>query len=413
MTDANPRPSCHGKEVSLSLRAFLGLLGVLVLPWVVIILLRLSPAGGWRACWTRDAEIREGPWGRLEIRDIAIAPLDILIPGQPGQSLPTIWICEGLDPAKLKDFILSLGLPESLRADLLATNAWAFADNNITLCPPDAAVLALDAASRIRLYDFLGATAANPDFFQPWSMKTLLFENRLVHSGLSEATRNLIHRLAYVRGARTFVSDIPVILNQLVDEDEKRRVMRFLSSASTYQVNLYVAADSDTDAITAYWGLRGRRKDIKPILESLAQLPRGGRLDIAHLLPAFARQRLYIYPSPLLVQDGIRRDCHWTSLNFSSLVADDRFGDPEKATHHILENYYHTGETPQYGDLALYMLPNGDCIHSAVYLAGNLVFTKNGDTLDQPWIIMDVDEIQELYSHYHHAPVGVQYWRLK
>ena len=55
--------------------------------------------------------------------------------------------------------------------------------------------------------------------------------------------------------------------------------------------------------------------------------------------------------------------------------------------------------------------PDGDCIHSAVYLAGGLAFTKNGEGLGQPWIIMDVEELRELYGFFRHAAVEVQYWR--
>jgi hypothetical protein len=416
MSSAQPpatAPAGSRKEVNLSLRAFIGLLGFVVLPWVLMAL-SVLPIPQWH--WLkRDSatEIRAGPWGRLEIVDIAISPIDILVPGTPDQPLPTTWVFENYGPEELKDWIQSLDLTDAQRVDLLNTNAWIVAANGVTLHPAGETVLGLTPAARLGLYEVLGSCSRNEGYFQPWSMKAALFEDRLAHAGLAAETQQLVRRLAYSKGTRMFFSDVPVILNRLANMEDKRRVMRFLNSASTYLVHLEVSPEADTEAIAAYWGLRGRRKDLKPILESLTRLPRGGKLDIAHVLPAFARQRLYIYPSPVLAQDGVRRDCHWTSLNFFSLVPDDRFGDSEEATRHILADFYQIGEQPQYGDLALFLLPSGDAIHSAVVLAGNLAFTKNGENLDQPWIIMDIDELRELYGFYYHTTLGVQFWRQK
>lgn len=413
MAVSDSAPRGPRKEIQLSLRAFVALLGVLILPWVLIVFLRLSLPAGCLAYRTPDNQLREGPWGRLEINDIAISPVEVQIPGQPGTPLPNNWFFEGYGAAQLMELFHASDLTAAQQADFLATNTWSVATNGITLHPSDETILGLAPAVRMRLYDILGGSTANQDYFEPWSIKAKLFETRLAKSGLRPDVQDAIRQMAYAKGSRIFFSDLPVILNRLVDADDQRRVVRFLNTASTYQVQLDVPPGADTDALAAYWEIPGRRKDLKPILESLSQLPNGGKLDIAHLLPAFARQRLYIYPSPILAQDGVRRDCHWTSLNFFSLVPDDRLGNTEEAARTILANYYQTGTAPQFGDLALFMLPGGNSIHSAVVLAGNLAFTKNGDSLDQPWIIMDIDEIRELYGLYHKTTLGVQYWRLK
>lgn len=418
-----PSPSAGRKSsgVQLSTPAFFGLLVMVVLPWALIVLGRLpNPLGGLlqrslQAVSGSEStgEFRSGPWGSLELNDIAISPVDILVPGQPGTALPIQWFFENFSAPQLNAWLDSLGLTPRQRADLLSTNAWALAPGGILLHPSGETILELAPDVRARLYDVLGTSSANREYFQPWSMKTALFEKRLAHSGLNPETQELVRRLAYCRGSRTFISDVAVILNRLGDVEEKRDVLRLLSSASTYQVKLVVPPGADTSAMAAYWGGQSRRKDFKPILESLSQLPAGGKLDIAHLLPAFARQRLYVYPNPTLAQDGVRRDCHWTSLNFFSPVPDDRFGDAAEATRFILANYYQTGESPQYGDLALLTLPDGNSIHSCVVLAGNLAFTKNGENPDQPWIIMDIDELRDLYGQYYRTTLGVQYWRRK
>lgn len=404
----------QNKEIHFSFRAFMGLLFFMILPWIIVLLTIIPEHVKSRVNIETAAENRDGSWGRLEINDIAIAPVDIIIPGQLNQYQQTTWMFNGLSDKKLCELFISLGLPDIHQSSLLDTNCWIFTAEGIIVRPTDDSILALSSHQRKRLYKILGSYPENINYFHPWSMKTTLFKYRLENSGLTEDAKALVKQLAYIQGSRTFVSDGMVLLNRLKNTDQKQRVIRLLISASTYQVHLVIPHNADVDAIANYWGvLGGRRKDIKPILESLSQLPKGGKLDIAHLLPAFARQRLYIYPSPVLAQDGARRDCHWTSLNFSSLTPDNTFGDPKVATLYILEHYSQISEKPQFGDLVLCMLPDGNSIHSAVYIAGKLVFTKNGETMDQPWIIMDLDELQELYSYYYHTAIDVQYWRLK
>ena len=404
-------PARRPGEVRLPARMAWVLLAAVILPWILLALrmqgdLR-SRVGAGRAV----SGIREGAWGRLRVHDLAIAPVDVIVPGQPGRRLDTTWVFAGYAPEKLRALFGSLDSSGEAAGRLLDERTWEVGPEAIVVHPPDEAVLGLEPGDRARLYDVLGSMPANEAHFQPWTMKTAMFADRVESAKLGEAARGLLHRLAYARGGRTFFSDVPVLLNGVADPEQQRQAMRILNSASTYQVHLVVPPDADTDAMAGYWGYRGRRKDLKPILESLAQLPGGGELDIAHVLPAFARQRLYIYPSSVLARDGVRRDCHWTSLNFFSLIPDDRFGNSEEATRFILANYGRTSETPRFGDLVLLTQPDGDCIHSAVYLAGGLAFTKNGEGLGQPWIIMDVEELRELYGFFRHADVGVQYWR--
>ena len=387
------------------------LLAAAILPWVLLVFHLHAELRAFGRGRPAAPGVREGAWGRLSVHDLAIAPVDVIAPGRPGQRLDTTWVFESYAPEKLRELFGSLHASGEAAGWLLDEQAWEIKPGAIVVHPPDEVVLALEPGDRARLYDVLGSMPANEAHFQPWTMKTAMFADRIESAKMGEEARGLLRRLAYVRGGRTFFSDVPVLLNGVADPEQQQLAMRLLNSASTYQVHLVIPPEADTEAMAAYWGYRGRRKDLKPILESLAQLPGGGELDIAHLLPAFARQRIYLYPSSILARDGVRRDCHWTSLNFFSLVPDDRFGNSEEATRYILANYGRTSETPRFGDLVLLTQPDGDCIHSAVYLAGGLAFTKNGEGLGQPWIIMDVEELRELYGFFRHAAVEVQYWR--
>ena len=41
---------------------------------------------------------------------------------------------------------------------------------------------------------------------------------------------------------------------------------------------------------------------------------------------------------------------------------------------------------------------NGNAIHSAVYLADDIVFTKNGNNYTQPWMLMHLKDLIAEYT---------------
>jgi hypothetical protein len=44
----------------------------------------------------------------------------------------------------------------------------------------------------------------------------------------------------------------------------------------------------------SYWSKSGRSRELKPLFQSLARVP-GGAINVEHLLPPFARLRLYTH----------------------------------------------------------------------------------------------------------------------
>ena len=122
-----------------------------------------------------------------------------------------------------------------------------------------------------------------------------------------------------------------------------------------------------------------------------------GRRASCFFLPPFARERLYTYPLPSQAGDPVM-DCHWSTMNFFNEVPDNRFSDPKYTTDFLLANFYKIAHASAYGDRIFLLDKNGNAIHSAVYLADDIVFTKNGNNFAQPWMLMHLKDLMAEYT---------------
>jgi hypothetical protein len=164
--------------------------------------------------------------------------------------------------------------------------------------------------------------------------------------------------------------------------------------------------------LLGYWNLppNCQGTEVRPLLEALKALPEGGNLSLLYLLPQFARDRLYTYPLPSRSGDAYP-DCHWTTFNFNRETPDNRFNDPAYPVQYIAQNYAQIPAPTQYGDILLVINEQKELKHSAVYLADDLVFTKNGQNPRQPWMIMHIPDL--LANYPATPPVHAVYVRKK
>ena len=63
------------------------------------------------------------------------------------------------------------------------------------------------------------------------------------------------------------------------------------------------------------------------------------------------------------------------------------------------KNYYQIAKATKYGDIILFLEgESNNAIHSAVYLCDDIVFTKNGDNMAQPWMLMHLKDLTTKYE---------------
>jgi hypothetical protein len=134
------------------------------------------------------------------------------------------------------------------------------------------------------------------------------------------------------------------------------------------------------------------------MLDSLSRVPGGTSIDITHFLPSFARQRIYTYPFPSLAGDFTKQDCHWTSLNFFNSTPDDRFTVPAYTKSVVESQFEVIQDAPRFGDMMVIFTGETEIVHSAIYIADDIVFTKNGGMAVHPWMFMKLETMLERYS---------------
>ena len=123
-------------------------------------------------------------------------------------------------------------------------------------------------------------------------------------------------------------------------------------------------------------------------------------------MPPFVQKHLYTYPK-LSAADLDRPsvvNCLWTSLNFFRQEPDNRFLDGATALQTLKEDYFVVEADFELGDIVAFLDENGDIFHSAVYIADNLLFSKNGTSAMAPWTLMSLEDIKSYYQRRSENP---------
>jgi hypothetical protein len=358
----------------------------------------------------RTFDGRRGPWGQLLYNRIAISIPDEYVPDEPWDA-PIRWWFEGFSPERVEALFRDAGLtPRQLGS--LGQDRWEISPKGVLVSPPRPLVADLSPASRGRIYEALSISLLNEAQHRPEVLRPEDLEERLESSGLGDETLGMFRKLLYPRASRLLFSDDQVVLPTLQNSQDRLRFEQVAHRKMTFVVHLVIDETSDVDAMLAYWDFPGRPKGLRTLFESLARVPGGAELDIAHVLPPFARERLYTFPDPSRPPSAPKHDCLWTSFNFFNDHPDDRLADPAYS-HNLMEQEYERVDAPRFGDIAMLLTPSKRFVHAAVYLADDLVFTKNGFSALQPWILMTLSDVVTFYSITGTEPLEVDYLRRK
>lgn len=409
------RPASDGERLRAVPRAWLVAVTVLlVVPWLVAGAIYFG-AGARSAASTNvpassasnapsgepSRRAAPGPWGDLTITAIVVSPpLEYVSPDWGGRPAgPGRWFFPGVTLDLVESYLISIGMPQDVIARVLAASRPAPDIGGIVTTPDPEIIRSLSPDVRSRLYMQLAKSRLN--FNQVHSFRFLGSspDDWLAGSLVSSETRRLIEPLIYRDGNVMHFADVGYIQSLLPDVTEQRKLAKALLRQATMLVRLEVDSEENVDRLAEYWGRGGRRTDLKPLLESVAGARGDRSIDIVHLLPALARDHMYRYPrlTAADMNKSVLVNCLWSALNFFRSEPEERFADIDVATATLKRDYFIVESDFLLGDIVAFLDADGILFHVAVYLADDLVFTKNGMSPMAPWVVSTIDDVKAYY----------------
>ncbi len=400
------RDSAHPGIVSVPRSWFVTLASLIVVPWVVAAAIYYLHGRGASPGEPIDrtpppSVAGAGPWGHLEVSPIIVSPpLEYVSDDWGGRgSGPDEWRFPGVSRGELDAFLQTAGFTPEQRSRIVGSAKPDPTNGGLVVTPDPELVRSLAPEVRGRLYTQLAKAPLNFDQANSFRFYGESPAQWLAGSPISDESRRIVTPLIYRDGGFLHFADIELVRSQIKDRGELRRVAKTLLRQPTMLVRLSVRESSEVSGLAEYWGRGGRRTDLRPLLESVAGAGPDHSIDIVHLLPSFARNHLYRYPQLTAadLNQSLLANCLWSSLNFFNVAPDDRFLEVPVALETLKRDYFIVQSAFQLGDVIAFLDEEGDLFHVAVYLADDLVFSKNGTSPVSPWIIMPLDRATGYY----------------
>ena len=350
------------------------------------------------------------PWGHLEYVPIALDRPDEFFTNDPPRNVKATWSFGNRTEQQLLSLLDSLNLTETARSYLTDRSHWDVSRGSIKITPPPEVVLGLDANTRQHLYETLALNTENQPQVTPFRFRPDGVESWFADCGLPKDKIDLVRRLTYLQQGNLCFADA-ITFSQMATPDETMCLIKGLWRVSTFVIKIRVDPSTDVDALMHYWGPMGTGRAYEPLLESMARVPEGASINLSYFLPPFARLRLYTYPNPRAT-NILHEDCFWSAMNFFNARPDNRFFDPAYIQKTLHTEYTRVPDSSKrFGDVLLLLGRNNHALHMCVYLADDVVFTKNGANTQQPWVLMKISEM--LGEYQTEKPVEIVAYRRK
>lgn len=310
------------------------------------------------------------------------------------------WHFANTSPAQVRALLDSCGLAPAHLAALRDESRWEISATDVVILPPLAVVRDMAALPRQRLYEALARTPENPAQRFPFVFRGA-FDEWMAGSTLPAGRIEEIRQTIYRKGDVSIFADLPYF-QLAAPSNEVLKLARVVSRVPTVLLGLELNEYSDLQDLRRYWMAGTGGADLNPLLASLARVPGGTTVSVNALLPPFARLLLYSYPRER-ADFPSRANCVWSSMNFFNERPDNHFVE-EHYTDQVLQTQYHSvPKTSALGDIIMLYRPgsNGgiDMIHMCVFVADDVVFTKNGGDVYQPWVLMRLPDVQALFAN--------------
>ncbi len=336
-----------------------------------------------------------GPWGDIEYHYIYLEASEHVVSRFRMPSSQPIWAFPGATVESLVELFERARIPADWMDYWLKPPCLVEMEGRLNILVPIQHLEQLMPEQRALIYRELAKHEVNEYHRDPVFITSGSVEEFLRHAELSNEDARWFARACYRRGKVLCFSDVRALVARARTATEALRFMKLCTRTRALVARLRVTEQTDINALLDYWTDGERRKDMKPLLYSVAA--QRVSIDIAHLLPPLARKLLNGYPPFELAIKGRMPDCHWSSLNFFNYEPRDYYLDTRLAASHVVENFDPIEAPYRYGDKLLFLTADQKAFHSCVYIAADIVFSKNGDNAANPWILTHLGDLEQIY----------------
>lgn len=339
-----------------------------------------------------------GPWGDLEYYPIHIEMPDYLAQKFPLPEEMPRWNFPRGSESSVRGLFERVGVAKELQDELMRPGRHELYDGMLTLFPTVRALLALTQEQRAVIYQELARSHLNPYHAGPICIANHDPDSWFAQSGMRPELVEMVKRMSYWRGGMLCFSDLEVLFSMVSSDEEARNALKALSRTRTLMLRINVKASPDAASLMRYWSANRLNKEIEPILQSAVEIEGMNTLDGVHLMPPLVRRYLYCYPAEEFQLSGVVPDCHWTSLNFFNTTALNYPFNPSSFDSSLTGSYDAVEAPYQLGDVLMLVTSGGEAVHSCVYIADDITYTKNGETPAAPWLLMKIADVKQFYS---------------
>ncbi len=346
----------------------------------------------------RTLKCAPGPWGEIEYSYMYLEASEDLVSTFKMPSTTPRWSFPGATVEQLAALFDAARVPADWSDRWLRAPSLIPQSGVLHVLPPMEHLEGLMPQQRAFIYQELAKYELNEFHRDPVSIVCGSAEEFLRGTDIDQEHVRWISRMCYRRGGMLCFSDLRALMSRARSDAEAIRLFKVCSRTRAIIARLKVTPQTDFAALASYWSAGGRSNTIRPMLQSLAENPIPGGLDLIHLLPALPRKLLNSYPPLELAMHGRMPDCHWSSLNFFNYEPRGYYLNTGLAAQHVLENFDRIEAPYRYGDVLFFLNEaDGSAYHSCVFIADDLVFTKNGENTANPWTLKSLNGLKQIY----------------
>lgn len=350
------------------------------------------------------------PWGNMSPKKIYLEAPSASLSYFPRPSYRPVWKFPESQSEEIKAFLLTILRPEEVKYLENSEVGIQQLEGEVRVYPTVSFIRQLSREKKRKIYQKLAQYRANPFHYQPVFLHADTVEEWFGNNRLPASSIALLKELAYPIGSSLAFSDVSAFLSISGSVAQEESYWKALSRNYSMIIELAVDEGTDLEALKNYWTIDGRLESATIIFETFTRDGGETTFDINQMLPSIPRKYYNSFPTLRSGAAGTFPNGFWTSLNFFSFLPDPAFSDWTEVIPYLKKRYSPAEEPYRYGDLILFRSPSMDRpVHACVYLADDLVFTKNGISILEPWVIMHLPHVIDRFS-VRELP-EVQVWR--